>query len=551
MGGDGSGEQSAKESAGYATAQSAERSPEQTTGTSAKPLDRWLGIAGIVLGIILYLVPKTPALVVVLLLLMLGLLIHPIWNFWWIERSTLRRSITLVTLVLGTIIFGIWVWPPASESPVTKTVPTSDGPSPPKSGSTPVPTPQPAGAVRHILESDFSKEVLQAKLPTLVFFCTTGNDACDVTQPAVSLIARRFAGQVQVVELDVYVNQNIAGDYDAGYFEVPVLSLFKSGVEQGRLKGAASEDAIAQLIASPRKFRDLVPKQQEASTNATAQQGHRQTSDSPDASKTSPEANAAPNASAKQSPAAADKSNQREADKDAFASIPTVAESDFDDAIKKSDTPVLVYFYATWSDACKEVTPVVVKVAQKREADTSVIRIDSSVHKNVAAKYDAGPFETPVFILFKGGSARGRIKGTASLETIDRLIDHPEQFHSQQADEAKKDLNIAEILAGIPSVLDSDFDSEVKLTTPTLVFFYDEYDRTSKATAPTVAEISALYKNKIKVIRVDTSINRTTEYRYYGASLVLFLDGKVKGRINGAFSKDAVSKMIDKVLPSK
>ncbi len=57
-----------------------------------KLVDRWLGIFGVVVGILFYLLPKTPVIVVVLLVFLAALLFHPIWNFSWIKKSLARRS---------------------------------------------------------------------------------------------------------------------------------------------------------------------------------------------------------------------------------------------------------------------------------------------------------------------------------------------------------------------------------------------------------------------------------------------------------------------------
>src|SRR4029077_2326479 len=99
-----------------------------------------------------------------------------------------------------------------------------------------------------ILESDFNQEVLAANMPTLVFFFHRLEDACKATLPAVIEIARDYSGKVKVVEVDVQVNKNVFHRYGADYFNVPVLSLFKNGAEQGRISSAASKQSIMQLI---------------------------------------------------------------------------------------------------------------------------------------------------------------------------------------------------------------------------------------------------------------------------------------------------------------
>lgn len=95
--------------------------------TPDKPIDRWLGLAGTMVGVVLFLLPKTPLVVVVCVALVFLLLIHPIWNFWWIEQSSGRRLIACLLWAFGCGTVGYVAWPqpniPATAQPLTR-VPT-------------------------------------------------------------------------------------------------------------------------------------------------------------------------------------------------------------------------------------------------------------------------------------------------------------------------------------------------------------------------------------------------------------------------------------------
>lgn len=77
----------------------------------SKPIDQWLALAGIAVGIILFLVPKTPAIVVVCCATIFVLLVHPLWNFWWIEESAIRRYVAIGVLTIGLGSLAFWTWP--------------------------------------------------------------------------------------------------------------------------------------------------------------------------------------------------------------------------------------------------------------------------------------------------------------------------------------------------------------------------------------------------------------------------------------------------------
>lgn len=79
---------------------------------NTKPVDRWLGLGGVVVGVILYLLPeKTPITVVLCSSLIFVLLVHPTWNFWWIEDAIWRRLAALGTLITLLVCLSLFVWP--------------------------------------------------------------------------------------------------------------------------------------------------------------------------------------------------------------------------------------------------------------------------------------------------------------------------------------------------------------------------------------------------------------------------------------------------------
>ncbi|SRR6266446_615677 len=87
-----------------------------------KPLDRWLGIGGIVAGILLFLVAKTPAAMVVCVVAVFCLLVHPVWKFWWIEDRLWRRILAIIGLVVSCGAVGYTEWPSkfVDTQPLTK-----------------------------------------------------------------------------------------------------------------------------------------------------------------------------------------------------------------------------------------------------------------------------------------------------------------------------------------------------------------------------------------------------------------------------------------------
>lgn len=84
--------------------------------SSGKPIDLWLGLTGIAASIVYANLPKTPLLVIVSVFAIFICLLHPIWNFWWIEKSNALRAIAVMCWVIVSLLIGYASWP----APATK-----------------------------------------------------------------------------------------------------------------------------------------------------------------------------------------------------------------------------------------------------------------------------------------------------------------------------------------------------------------------------------------------------------------------------------------------
>jgi hypothetical protein len=78
---------------------------------TTKPIDRWLQLASMAVGLVFWLLPKTPLVIVSCLLLIFLLLLHPLWNLWWIENYKPRQVFVMILLAAICITIGYKVWP--------------------------------------------------------------------------------------------------------------------------------------------------------------------------------------------------------------------------------------------------------------------------------------------------------------------------------------------------------------------------------------------------------------------------------------------------------
>jgi thioredoxin len=96
----------------------------------------------------------------------------------------------------------------------------------------------------------------------------------------------------------------------------------------------------------------------------------------------------------------------------------TLEDGTFEQEVLKSDTPVLVDFWATWCGPCKAIAPHVDEVAKEFKGQVKVAKLDIDQHQAVPQKY--GIRSIPTLLVFKGGRVVDTIVG---LVPKSKLVD--------------------------------------------------------------------------------------------------------------------------------
>jgi thioredoxin 1 len=86
-----------------------------------------------------------------------------------------------------------------------------------------------------------------------------------------------------------------------------------------------------------------------------------------------------------------------------------VTDQSFEQEVLKSDTPVLVDFWATWCGPCRMVGPVLEEVANEQGDKIRVVKLDVDANPITAGRF--GVRAIPTMIVFKNGREADRIVG--------------------------------------------------------------------------------------------------------------------------------------------
>ena len=89
---------------------------------------------------------------------------------------------------------------------------------------------------------EFQKQVLENPLPVIVDLWAPWCGPCRAMQPALEQVSQKYAGQVQVVKVNVDESVDVAAQLDV--MSIPTLVGFSGGAETMRLTGLRSAEAL-------------------------------------------------------------------------------------------------------------------------------------------------------------------------------------------------------------------------------------------------------------------------------------------------------------------
>jgi thioredoxin 1 len=105
----------------------------------------------------------------------------------------------------------------------------------------------------------------------------------------------------------------------------------------------------------------------------------------------------------------------------ASENVKEFTDQNFETEVLKSDTPVLVDFWAEWCGPCRMLAPTIAKLADEYAGKVKVGKVDTDSNRDVSMKY--GISAIPTVILFKNGQVAQKFIGLRNERDFKEALD--------------------------------------------------------------------------------------------------------------------------------
>lgn len=98
-----------------------------------------------------------------------------------------------------------------------------------------------------------------------------------------------------------------------------------------------------------------------------------------------------------------------------------IGKDNFEDEVVKSDTLVLVDFWASWCGPCMTIGPIIDSLADEYDGKVKVCKVNVDNEGELTRKYRV--MSIPTILLFKNGEIADKIVGSRSKNEFKEVIE--------------------------------------------------------------------------------------------------------------------------------
>jgi thioredoxin 1 len=100
--------------------------------------------------------------------------------------------------------------------------------------------------------------------------------------------------------------------------------------------------------------------------------------------------------------------------------IITLSTANFEQEVDKSQTPVLVDFWAEWCGPCKMLGPLLDELAEEKVGKVKIGKVNVDDNQELATRF--GIRAIPTLLLFQGGQVKETIVGMTGKKDLEKKL---------------------------------------------------------------------------------------------------------------------------------